>query len=66
MKGAGKTVLALAVAAAVAVVAVTAGSASPQQTTVVIGWAYDGVGNMAAPRSSPPASGCSSSTGRAG
>jgi branched-chain amino acid transport system substrate-binding protein len=48
MKGAGKTALALAVAAAVAVVAVTAGSASPQQTTVVIGWAYDGVGNMAA------------------
>jgi len=48
MKGAGKAVLTLAVAAAVAVVAVTAGSASPQQTTVVIGWAYDGVGNMAA------------------
>ena len=49
MKVRGKAVLALAVAAAVAVVAVTAGSASPQQRkTVTIGWAYDGIGNMAA------------------
>jgi branched-chain amino acid transport system substrate-binding protein len=47
MKGAGKAVMALAVAAAVAAVAVTAGSASPQQNTVVIGWAYDGTGSMA-------------------
>ena len=47
MKGAGKAVMALAVAAAVAAVTVTAGSASPQQNTVVIGWAYDGTGSMA-------------------
>ena len=47
MKGAGKAVMTLAVAAATAAVAVTAGSASPQQNTVVIGWAYDGTGSMA-------------------
>jgi branched-chain amino acid transport system substrate-binding protein len=47
MKGVGKAVLALAVVAAVAAMAVTAGSASPQQNTVVIGWAYDASGAMA-------------------
>jgi branched-chain amino acid transport system substrate-binding protein len=36
-------------AVAVAAVAVAGGTAAPQQrTTVTIGWAYDGVGNMAA------------------
>jgi branched-chain amino acid transport system substrate-binding protein len=47
MKGAGKAVLTLAVAAVVAAVAVTAGSASSQQGTVVIGYAYDASGAMA-------------------
>jgi branched-chain amino acid transport system substrate-binding protein len=47
MKGVGKAVLTLAVVTAVAAAAVTAGSASPQQATVVIGWAYDGSGAMA-------------------
>ena len=49
MKGAMKTLLALTAIAAVGVAAVAVASASPQQKrTVVIGWAYDGVGNMAA------------------
>jgi branched-chain amino acid transport system substrate-binding protein len=47
MKGVRKAVLAVAVAAAVAAVTVTAGSASSQQNTVVIGWAYDASGAMA-------------------
>ena len=43
----GKAALALVAAALVAVAVVTGGSAAPQKT-VTIGWAYDGVGNMAA------------------
>ncbi len=43
-----RAVLALLVAAVVAVAAVAGGSATPQQAqTLVIGWAYDGTGNMA-------------------
>ncbi len=48
MKGAGKAMVVLAVAAAVAAVAVTAGAAAPSKKTVLtIGWAYDDTGNMA-------------------
>lgn len=49
MKGAMKTLLALTAIAAVGVAAVAVASASPQQAkkTVVIGWAYDGIGQMA-------------------
>jgi branched-chain amino acid transport system substrate-binding protein len=47
MTKAGKAALALAAVAVVAVAAVGGGSAAPQKT-VTIGWAYDGVGNMAA------------------
>jgi branched-chain amino acid transport system substrate-binding protein len=43
----GKAALAFVAAAVVAVAVVTGGSAAPQKT-VTIGWAYDGVGNMAA------------------
>ena len=43
----GKAALALMTVAVVAVAVVTGGSAAPQKT-VTIGWAYDGVGNMAA------------------
>jgi branched-chain amino acid transport system substrate-binding protein len=43
----GKATLAL-VAVAVAAVAVVGGGAAAPQKTVTIGWAYDGVGNMAA------------------
>ncbi len=43
-----KAALVLAVAVVVAVAVVAGGTAAPQQAkTVVIGWAYDGVGNMA-------------------
>ena len=45
----GRTALALAAAALAAVAAVSGGSAAPQQArAVTIGWAYDGVGPMAA------------------
>jgi branched-chain amino acid transport system substrate-binding protein len=45
----GKAVLVLVAAAVTAVAVVGGGTAAPQQgTTVVIGWAYDGVGPMAA------------------
>jgi branched-chain amino acid transport system substrate-binding protein len=47
MTKAGKAALALAAVAVAAVAAVGGGSAAPQKT-VTIGWAYDGVGNMAA------------------
>ena len=48
MTRATKAVLVLAAAAVAAVAVVAGGTAAPQQgTTVVIGWAYDGVGNMA-------------------
>ena len=47
MTKAGRTTLALVAVAAVAVAVVSGGSAAPQ-ATVTIGWAYDGVGNMAA------------------
>jgi branched-chain amino acid transport system substrate-binding protein len=47
MRRAMKAVLALGVVTAVAAATVTAGSASSQQSTVTIGWAYDGIGNMA-------------------
>jgi len=43
----GKAALAFVAATVVAVAVVTGGSAAPQKT-VTIGWAYDGVGNMAA------------------
>jgi branched-chain amino acid transport system substrate-binding protein len=43
----GKATLALVAIAAVAVAVVSGGSAAPQ-ATVTIGWAYDGIGNMAA------------------
>jgi branched-chain amino acid transport system substrate-binding protein len=43
----GKAALALMTVAVVAVAVVSGGSAAPQKT-VTIGWAYDGVGNMAA------------------
>jgi branched-chain amino acid transport system substrate-binding protein len=43
----GKATLALVAIAAVAVAVVSRGSAAPQ-ATVTIGWAYDGIGNMAA------------------
>ena len=46
MTKAGKAALALAAAAAVAVAVATGGAAAPQKT-LTIGWAYDGVGNMA-------------------
>ncbi len=42
----GKAALALMTVAVVAVAVVSGGSAAPQ-ATVTIGWAYDGVGNMA-------------------
>ena len=44
----GKAALVLAAVAVVAAALVAAGTAAPQQKTVTIGWAYDGVGNMAA------------------
>ena len=45
----GKAVLVLVAVAVTAVAVVGGGTAAPQQgTTVVIGWAYDGVGPMAA------------------
>jgi branched-chain amino acid transport system substrate-binding protein len=48
MTKAGKAALVLAAAAVVGVAVVAGGTAAPQQTqTLVIGWAYDGVGNMA-------------------
>jgi branched-chain amino acid transport system substrate-binding protein len=48
MTRATKAVLVLAVAAVTAVAVVAGGTAAPQQgKTLVIGWAYDGVGNMA-------------------
>ena len=47
MTKAGRTTLALVAVAAVAVAVASGGSAAPQ-ATVTIGWAYDGVGNMAA------------------
>ena len=48
MTRATKAVLVLAVAAVAAVAVVAGGTAAPQQgKTLVIGWAYDGVGNMA-------------------
>jgi branched-chain amino acid transport system substrate-binding protein len=47
MRNAGKAVLAL-MAVAVAAVAVVGGGAAAPQATVTIGWAYDGVGPMAA------------------
>ena len=43
----GKAALAFMTVAVVAVAVVSGGSAAPQKT-VTIGWAYDGVGNMAA------------------
>jgi branched-chain amino acid transport system substrate-binding protein len=46
MTKAGKAALALAAVVVVAVAAVGGGSAAPQKT-LTIGWAYDGVGNMA-------------------
>ena len=42
----GKAALALMTVAVVAVAVVSGGSAAPQ-ATLTIGWAYDGVGNMA-------------------
>ena len=42
----GRATLALVAAAAVAVAVATGGAAAPQKT-LTIGWAYDGVGNMA-------------------
>jgi branched-chain amino acid transport system substrate-binding protein len=48
MKDVRKAALALAAVAVVAVAVVSSGSASSEQAkTVTIGWAYDGVGNMA-------------------
>jgi len=48
MIGVTKAVLVLAAAAVAAVAVVAGGTAAPQQgKTLVIGWAYDGVGNMA-------------------
>lgn len=48
MTGVTKAVLAMAATALVAVAVVAGGTAAPQQSkTVTIGWAYDGVGNMA-------------------
>ena len=47
MTKAVRTTLALVAVAAAAVAVVSGGSAAPQ-ATVTIGWAYDGVGNMAA------------------
>ena len=48
MTKAGKAALVLAATAVVAVAIVAAGTAASQQTkTVTIGWAYDGIGNMA-------------------
>jgi branched-chain amino acid transport system substrate-binding protein len=46
MTKAGRAALALVAVAVVAVAAVGGGSAAPQKT-LTIGWAYDGVGNMA-------------------
>jgi ABC-type branched-subunit amino acid transport system substrate-binding protein len=46
MTNLGRAVLALAAAAVVAVAVVSGGSAAPAKT-LTIGWAYDGVGNMA-------------------
>jgi len=47
MKNLGRALLALTAVAVVAVAAVSGGSAAPAKT-VTIGWAYDGIGNMAA------------------
>lgn len=47
MTKAGKAALALAATAVAAVAIVASGTAASQQKTVTIGWAYDGVGNMA-------------------
>jgi len=48
MTGVTKAALVLAAAAVAAVAVVAGGTAAPQQgNTIVIGWAYDGVGNMA-------------------
>ena len=47
MKNLGRALLALTAVAVVAVAAVSGGSAA-QAKTVTIGWAYDGIGNMAA------------------
>jgi branched-chain amino acid transport system substrate-binding protein len=47
MRNLGRAILALTAVAVVAVAAVSGGSAAPAKT-VTIGWAYDGVGNMAA------------------
>ena len=47
MSGAGKAAAGILAALAVAAVAAAAGSASPQATTVTIGWAFDGKGAMA-------------------
>ena len=44
----GKAALVLGAVAVVAAALVAAGTAAPRQKTVTIGWAYDGVGNMAA------------------
>ncbi len=46
MRNVGRAALALAAVAAVAVAVATGGAAAPQKT-LTIGWAYDGVGNMA-------------------
>jgi branched-chain amino acid transport system substrate-binding protein len=46
MKNLGRVVLVLAAVALVAVAVVSGGSAAPAKT-LTIGWAYDGVGNMA-------------------
>jgi len=48
MTGASKAALVFAAVAVAAVAVVAGGTAAPQKSkTVVIGWAYDGVGNMA-------------------
>ncbi|MBM2822294.1 MAG: Peripla 6 protein [Thermoleophilia bacterium] len=48
MKNVRKAVLALAAVAVVSVAVVSGGTAAPEQaSTVTIGWAYDGIGNMA-------------------
>jgi branched-chain amino acid transport system substrate-binding protein len=48
MKNLGRAMLALTAVAVVAVAAVSGGSAAPKKAIpVTIGWAYDGIGNMA-------------------
>jgi len=47
MNKVGKAALALVGIVAVAVAVVATSSAAPQAKTITIGWAYDGVGNMA-------------------